>query len=156
MKMTKIVRYRLGGSVAFGLLDETGVRRLRSDPWQDPIPGEVVASLDQVELLAPCQPTKIVAVGLNYASHAAELGDELPGFADRVVVDCARRGLCDDHVARTSAKVPGVSVAADDLSSEQQALLDFHRRVMALRAAQPALSHGSRQHLASSISSKFG
>jgi len=78
MKTIKIVRYRLGGQVAYGLLDGTDIHRLPSDPWQDPSPGAVVAALDQVELLAPCQPTKIVAVGLNYASHAAELGDTLP------------------------------------------------------------------------------
>jgi 2-keto-4-pentenoate hydratase/2-oxohepta-3-ene-1,7-dioic acid hydratase in catechol pathway len=31
-----------------------------------------------VTLQAPCQPTKIVAVGQNYAAHAAELGSAVP------------------------------------------------------------------------------
>ncbi|MEJ2534234.1 MAG: alpha-amylase family glycosyl hydrolase [Gammaproteobacteria bacterium] len=79
--------------------------------------------------------------------YGEELGDELPGFAARVVFDCASRGLCDDHVARTSGKVPGVSLAESELSQSQRDLLDFHRRVMAVRDRQPALSHGSRQHL---------
>jgi 2-keto-4-pentenoate hydratase/2-oxohepta-3-ene-1,7-dioic acid hydratase in catechol pathway len=39
--------------------------------------GEELA-LQDVELLAPCQPTKIVCVGLNYAEHAQELKMELP------------------------------------------------------------------------------
>jgi 2-keto-4-pentenoate hydratase/2-oxohepta-3-ene-1,7-dioic acid hydratase in catechol pathway len=30
-------------------------------------------------LLAPCEPTKIVVVGLNYAEHAHELAYEIPG-----------------------------------------------------------------------------
>ena len=33
---------------------------------------------EDVELLAPCQPTKIVCVGLNYVEHAQELKMPLP------------------------------------------------------------------------------
>ena len=32
----------------------------------------------EVELLAPCEPSKVVAVGLNYRSHAQELSLQLP------------------------------------------------------------------------------
>jgi len=39
--------------------------------------GEVLA-LQDVELLAPSQPSKIVCVGLNYTEHARELKMELP------------------------------------------------------------------------------
>ena len=35
-------------------------------------------SLDQVRLLPPCAPTKIVCLGRNYASHAQELGNVVP------------------------------------------------------------------------------
>jgi 2-keto-4-pentenoate hydratase/2-oxohepta-3-ene-1,7-dioic acid hydratase in catechol pathway len=35
-------------------------------------------SLDEVRLLAPCSPCKIVAVGLNYRDHAEEMKFELP------------------------------------------------------------------------------
>jgi 2-keto-4-pentenoate hydratase/2-oxohepta-3-ene-1,7-dioic acid hydratase in catechol pathway len=37
-----------------------------------------VAALAEVQLLAPCLPSKIVAVGRNYAAHAAELDDDVP------------------------------------------------------------------------------
>ena len=33
---------------------------------------------DDVDLLAPCEPSKIVCVGLNYADHAAERDSDLP------------------------------------------------------------------------------
>jgi glycosidase len=79
--------------------------------------------------------------------YGEEIGDEVPGFDDRVGGDCAALGLCDDHVARSSAKIPGVSVAPAELTTAQQALLAFHRRVMAARATYPALSRGTRQHL---------
>jgi 2-keto-4-pentenoate hydratase/2-oxohepta-3-ene-1,7-dioic acid hydratase in catechol pathway len=36
------------------------------------------ADFDEVTLLAPASPTKIVAVGLNYRDHAAEMGAPLP------------------------------------------------------------------------------
>lgn len=36
--------------------------------------------MDEVELLPPCNPSKVVAVGKNYADHAAELGGEVPDF----------------------------------------------------------------------------
>ena len=34
--------------------------------------------VEEVHLLSPCTPTKIVCVGRNYAAHAAELGNEVP------------------------------------------------------------------------------
>lgn len=34
--------------------------------------------LAEVELLAPCRPTKVVCVGLNYRDHAQEMGEDLP------------------------------------------------------------------------------
>ncbi|MBV8992076.1 MAG: fumarylacetoacetate hydrolase family protein [Solirubrobacterales bacterium] len=36
--------------------------------------------LDQVRLLAPVQPRKFLAIGLNYADHIAESGMEAPGY----------------------------------------------------------------------------
>lgn len=36
--------------------------------------------LNQCRLLPPCEPSKIVCVGKNYAEHAREMGAEPPGF----------------------------------------------------------------------------
>jgi 2-keto-4-pentenoate hydratase/2-oxohepta-3-ene-1,7-dioic acid hydratase in catechol pathway len=33
---------------------------------------------DDVDVLPPCEPSKIVCIGLNYADHAAEQGEEIP------------------------------------------------------------------------------
>ncbi len=79
--------------------------------------------------------------------YGEEIGDELPNFANQVTNNCANLGLCDDHVARTSAKILGVTVTSEQLSSNQHALLEFHEELMAVRSEYPALSHGSRQHL---------
>lgn len=40
--------------------------------------GAETFAADDVRLLAPCIPTKIVCVGRNYADHAKELGNEVP------------------------------------------------------------------------------
>lgn len=40
--------------------------------------GTLKVPLADVELLPPCEPTKLVCVGRNYVEHAAELGNEVP------------------------------------------------------------------------------
>lgn len=80
--------------------------------------------------------------------YGEEIGDEVPNFAAKVPdTICADRGLCDDHVARTSAKILGVTTTAQNLSADAQALLQFHQNLMMVRGEYPALSHGARQNL---------
>jgi 2-keto-4-pentenoate hydratase/2-oxohepta-3-ene-1,7-dioic acid hydratase in catechol pathway len=42
------------------------------------IAGAESFDLESVDVLPPCEPSKLVCVGLNYADHAAEQGKELP------------------------------------------------------------------------------
>jgi 2-keto-4-pentenoate hydratase/2-oxohepta-3-ene-1,7-dioic acid hydratase in catechol pathway len=74
----KFVRYRRDQQVAYGLVVDQVVHHLDAEPWGQPLQGPAVSDLADVELLAPCQPTKIVAVGLNYSAHAAEHGHPVP------------------------------------------------------------------------------
>lgn len=67
--VVRIVRFILDGKVRGGSLSLEDRRIVSS--------GEVLA-MEDVELLAPCQPSKIVCVGLNYAEHAKELKMKLP------------------------------------------------------------------------------
>ncbi|HSJ53618.1 MAG TPA: fumarylacetoacetate hydrolase family protein, partial [Anaerolineae bacterium] len=78
MQGLKVVRFRLRGQVAYGLRQEGVVHALPSGPWEALQPGAAVAPLEEVQLLAPCRPSKVIAVGLNYAAHAAEAHAELP------------------------------------------------------------------------------
>jgi 2-keto-4-pentenoate hydratase/2-oxohepta-3-ene-1,7-dioic acid hydratase in catechol pathway len=73
--VTKYVRYRLAGKTSHGILDGADVRELRGDLFDNPHETGVRHKLAQVKLLAPVQPPKILAVGLNYRSH---LGDRKP------------------------------------------------------------------------------
>jgi len=40
--------------------------------------GDETFSQEAVDVLPPCEPSKVVCVGLNYADHAAEQGEEVP------------------------------------------------------------------------------
>jgi 2-keto-4-pentenoate hydratase/2-oxohepta-3-ene-1,7-dioic acid hydratase in catechol pathway len=57
--------------------DDTGWSRLVGDPFGDYTTGSAVEN-EGVRLLAPVQPSKIVAVGLNYRDHAREMNKPLP------------------------------------------------------------------------------
>jgi 2-keto-4-pentenoate hydratase/2-oxohepta-3-ene-1,7-dioic acid hydratase in catechol pathway len=74
----RLVRFRFGDRIATGALDGDDVRMLRGTFFEDPVPtGESVPAAD-VRLLAPVLPSKVVAVGRNYADHAAEMGVDVP------------------------------------------------------------------------------
>lgn len=62
----------------YGVIDENRVLRLKGFPFDKIDYTGLAYELDAVKLLAPCQPSKIVAVGKNYAAHADEMGEGRP------------------------------------------------------------------------------
>lgn len=67
--VVKYVRVRRGEAVSYGVLEGDAVRLIDGDLFSGrKLSGESVA-LQDVELLRPCEPTKVLCVGLNYASH---------------------------------------------------------------------------------------
>lgn len=73
----RIIGYRLDGRTGSGVLDGNSVRGPQREPSMAS-PGEVVASLDDVELLAPCRPRVVVCAAANYAGQLAEKGMPIP------------------------------------------------------------------------------
>src|SRR5271157_4906295 len=67
--VTQYIRYQTGSAVAHGILDGETVRELNGDIFENPTETGATHRLADVTLLAPCQPGKIMAVGLNYGSH---------------------------------------------------------------------------------------
>ena len=67
--VTRYVRYEHGGRVASGLLDGDTIRELSASPFESGHPTGAQVALGDVRLLAPCTPSKVIAVGLNYKSH---------------------------------------------------------------------------------------
>jgi 2-keto-4-pentenoate hydratase/2-oxohepta-3-ene-1,7-dioic acid hydratase in catechol pathway len=76
----RLVRFRFGDRIATGAVDDGSddVRILQGTFFEDPIPTGEVVPLDDVRLLAPVLPSKLVCVGKNYAAHAAEFGMDVP------------------------------------------------------------------------------
>jgi 2-keto-4-pentenoate hydratase/2-oxohepta-3-ene-1,7-dioic acid hydratase in catechol pathway len=64
----------------YGVLQDTTICPIQADtPFESlEVDRAQALSLSEVQLLTPCQPSKIVAVGRNYRAHAAELGHDVP------------------------------------------------------------------------------
>jgi 2-keto-4-pentenoate hydratase/2-oxohepta-3-ene-1,7-dioic acid hydratase in catechol pathway len=79
----KIVRFLYKNKISYGRLDGEKVRVYRVSPFEEShartgfLKSDIVP-LQEIKLLAPCEPTKIVCLGLNYRSHAAEFQQKLP------------------------------------------------------------------------------
>ncbi|MFF5448423.1 fumarylacetoacetate hydrolase family protein [Streptomyces sp. NPDC012888] len=79
----RIARFSIDGNVAFGAVegdapDELVIDIIKGIPFADFELSGTKVPLDKVRLLPPVLPNKVVAVGRNYAEHAAELGNEVP------------------------------------------------------------------------------
>jgi 2-keto-4-pentenoate hydratase/2-oxohepta-3-ene-1,7-dioic acid hydratase in catechol pathway len=66
--VTHFVRYRSGGAITHGILQDGAVHELTGNLFSHAATGRTLP-LDAVELLCPVEPRKIFAVGLNYKSH---------------------------------------------------------------------------------------
>ena len=75
----KLVRFQVLGRTACGLLHGEEVAELAGDFFGDMRTLATGHALSSVKLLAPCSPSKVIAVGLNYRDHAQELGLPVPG-----------------------------------------------------------------------------
>jgi 2-keto-4-pentenoate hydratase/2-oxohepta-3-ene-1,7-dioic acid hydratase in catechol pathway len=74
----RLVRFRQGPRIATGALEGDYIHPLRGTFFEDPVPTGEEVPLEAVRLLAPVIPSKVVAVGKNYAAHAEEMGGEVP------------------------------------------------------------------------------
>ena len=74
----RLVRFRFGDRIGTGVLEGGTVRPLRGTFFQEPVPTGDEIPADDVRLLAPVLPSKVVAVGRNYAEHAREMQEEVP------------------------------------------------------------------------------
>jgi len=74
----KLVRFQVQGRTACGILHGEEVAELAGDLFGPLKPLATGHARSGVKLLAPCSPTKIIAVGLNYQDHARELEQPVP------------------------------------------------------------------------------
>jgi 2-keto-4-pentenoate hydratase/2-oxohepta-3-ene-1,7-dioic acid hydratase in catechol pathway len=81
----RIVRFAAPGNTKYGLLTQNTINGLHGSPFShfDHLSNPSILDgstyeLDGVRLLAPCIPSKIVCLGLNYRSHAEEFKLAVP------------------------------------------------------------------------------
>jgi 2-keto-4-pentenoate hydratase/2-oxohepta-3-ene-1,7-dioic acid hydratase in catechol pathway len=68
----KFVRYEHQGKTSYGILDGAVISQIQGGLFGGGTQTAARIGLNEVRLLWPCEPSKILAVGLNYKSH---LGD---------------------------------------------------------------------------------
>ena len=74
----RLVRFLVHGRTAYGILNNQEAAELDGEGYASLSSIGARHRTSDVILLAPCVPTKIVAVGLNYRDHARELGMQVP------------------------------------------------------------------------------
>jgi len=74
----RLVRFLVQGRTVHGILNDDGIAELGGEGYASLTSVRARHRIADVTLLAPCVPTKIIAVGLNYRDHARELGMQVP------------------------------------------------------------------------------
>ncbi len=74
----KIVRYKDGATIKWGVIEEEMIREMEGNPFEHFHLTPKAKRMNEVKLLAPCLPSKIVALGLNYRDHAEEVKLPIP------------------------------------------------------------------------------
>lgn len=74
----KLARFKIQGIESYGLVEEQMIYRIEGDIFGDYRVTKEQYKLSDVKLLAPCKPSKIVAVGVNYRDHANEMKHDMP------------------------------------------------------------------------------
>jgi 2-keto-4-pentenoate hydratase/2-oxohepta-3-ene-1,7-dioic acid hydratase in catechol pathway len=74
----RMCRVATPGGPRWGRIEGELVTLLSAAPWSGGRPLAGAVPLAAAELLPPCEPSKIVCVGLNYRAHAEEQGKPLP------------------------------------------------------------------------------
>ncbi|MHB0977276.1 MAG: fumarylacetoacetate hydrolase family protein [Candidatus Aquicultorales bacterium] len=74
----RFARVRIGSEKSHAIIEGEAVRLIDGTPFGSYAPSSQVLPLEDVVLCAPVEPSKVVAVGLNYRDHAAELGMAVP------------------------------------------------------------------------------
>jgi 2-keto-4-pentenoate hydratase/2-oxohepta-3-ene-1,7-dioic acid hydratase in catechol pathway len=76
--MTAWIRFRHQGSAGFGTLTPAGVSIHQGEMFDDPQAAGHILPLDEIELLPPTAPSKIVALWNNFHALAAKLNQPTP------------------------------------------------------------------------------
>jgi len=72
----RYVRFQANGKESYGIVENDKIRRITAEPFANWEKTETTYPLEQVKLLVPTKPSKVLALAGNYKSHIA--GQPLP------------------------------------------------------------------------------
>lgn len=76
----KLARFKHGNRIGYGILQDGVLEEISTTPF---LPWEetgVSYDLSDVTLLAPCVPSKVIGIALNYRDHLEEMGKPIPEY----------------------------------------------------------------------------
>ena len=76
--MAAIGRFQKGDEIFYAKVVDGQLYKLKGDAFGSPSYAKKPTSPKGIKTLTPVSPSKVIAVGLNYADHAAESGKALP------------------------------------------------------------------------------
>lgn len=126
----KYVRIEAGGKPRWGVVKGEDILTLNEAPFSNLDYDGGSIPLSECRLLAPCEPTKIVCVGKNYAEHAREMGSEAPGFPVLFIKACNTLNRHDGAI-----RAPGFVTRLD---YEGELAVVIRRRAKDVKAADYA------------------
>ena len=99
-RITKYVRFEHAGRISYGIWEQDKVKALEGDIFDAPGPTGREYAVSEIKLMVPCVPSKVLAVGLNYASHRVHVES-----SEGVFVNVAGRPV-PSHYPVVFAKFP--------------------------------------------------
>jgi 2-keto-4-pentenoate hydratase/2-oxohepta-3-ene-1,7-dioic acid hydratase in catechol pathway len=90
--IVKYVRFEHEGIVSYGLWDGDRVKALAGDLFSGPTLTGREYPASETRFQVPCEPSKVIAVGLNYASHRVHVES-----SEGVIVNAAGRPVPSDY-----------------------------------------------------------
>jgi 2-keto-4-pentenoate hydratase/2-oxohepta-3-ene-1,7-dioic acid hydratase in catechol pathway len=130
----RVARFIYGRRIAYGIVHADSIEEISTTPFLPYERSGVVQDLSDVRLLAPCIPSKVVAIALNYADHVAEMGKPAPshpvfffkpstavvGPGDKVVAPAGCKQL--DYEGELTVVIGGVAKGVDAKRFEEVVL----------------------------------
>ena len=77
----KIIRYDYKGQINYGLLEKEGtIKKIIGNVFDVPLNvcSKHILNYEEITLLTPCVPTKIIGIGLNFIDHIEAAGLDIP------------------------------------------------------------------------------
>ena len=76
--MVRWLRFKYDQSAGFGILEENKIKVYEGDMFDGSTPKGITLDLEEVEILIPCVPGKMLALWNNFYALAEKLGMDTP------------------------------------------------------------------------------